>query len=222
MSALRILHVVPYYEQAWAYGGIPRLATTMTRALARRGHHVTVCTTDACDQDSRAARRPAETCGVDVCVFPNVSNALAYHQQLFTPVGLRSFLRSSAHTFDVAHIHACHNLPGVMAADAFSRARIPYVVQPNGTALPIERRILAKRIFAGTLGRRLLRGAARVIAVSDAERRQLAGLGVDDSRIVLIPNPVDDGEFAAIPDPAQVRARRIRRTGGPILPLTFG
>jgi len=31
---LRILHVVPYYEQAWAYGGIPRLVTTMTRGLS--------------------------------------------------------------------------------------------------------------------------------------------------------------------------------------------
>jgi len=38
---MRILHVVPYYDQAWAYGGIPRLATTMTRALARRGHGLT-------------------------------------------------------------------------------------------------------------------------------------------------------------------------------------
>src|SRR6266542_504082 len=205
MTALRILHVVPYYEQAWAYGGIPRLATAMTRALARRGHHVTVCTTDVRDQDSRAARDRARADGVDVRVFPNVSNALAYHHQLFTPIGMRSFLRSSAHSFDVAHIHACHNLPAVMAASALSRAGVPYVVQPNGTALPIERRILAKQIFARTAGRRLLRDAARVIAVSNAEGTHLRELGVDDSRIMLIPNPVDDAEFATIPDPSQFR-----------------
>src|SRR6266545_4656039 len=82
MSALRILHVAPYYEQAWAYGGIPRLATTMTRALARRGHHVTVCATDVCDQESRAARDGGQPHGVDVRLFPNVSNALAYRLQL--------------------------------------------------------------------------------------------------------------------------------------------
>ena len=56
---LRILHVVPYYEQAWAYGGIPRLTTTITRALARRGHDVTVCTTDVCDRTSRAVAVPS-------------------------------------------------------------------------------------------------------------------------------------------------------------------
>src|SRR6186997_733966 len=95
MTALRILHVVPYYEQAWAYGGIPRLATTMTRALARRGHDVIVCTTDACDAHTRATRR-AGLHGVEVRTFPNLSNAAAYHLQVFTPIGLRSYLRASA------------------------------------------------------------------------------------------------------------------------------
>src|SRR5262249_23881140 len=50
MTSLRILHVVPYYQLAWAYGGIPRVATTLTQGLARRGHQVTVYTTDACDE----------------------------------------------------------------------------------------------------------------------------------------------------------------------------
>src|SRR6266481_4992845 len=53
MQPLRILHVTPYFTDAWAYGGIPRLATSLARGLARRGHHVTVCTTDARDASSR-------------------------------------------------------------------------------------------------------------------------------------------------------------------------
>ena len=205
MSALRILHVVPYYEAAWAYGGIPRLATTMANALARRGHQVTICTTDARDQDSRASRREPGTDGVDVRMFPNVSNALAYHLQFFTPIGLRSFLRSSATQFDVAHIHACHNLPGVIAAGVLARAGVPYIVQPNGTARPIERRIAAKQIFARTIGRRLLRDAARVIAVSNAEHTQLQALGVDASRLVVLGNPIDETEFSRVPDGSQFR-----------------
>ncbi len=206
MSALRILHVVPYYEQAWAYGGIPRLATTLARGLARRGHDVTVCTTDVRDARSRTARDRTTSHGVDVRTFPNACNALAYHFQFFAPIGLRSFLRSSATTFDVAHIHACHNLPGAIAANALSRARVPYIVQPNGTAIPIERRIAAKQIFARTIGRRLLPGAARVIAVSDAECAQLREAGVTDSRIARVPNPIDDMEFAPLPDGAPFRA----------------
>ena len=206
MTALRILHVVPYYEQAWAYGGIPRLVTTMTRALARRGHHVTVCTTDVRDERTRAASGiPCEP-GIDVRMFPNVSNALAYHLQFFTPIGLRTYLTRAAATFDLAHIHACHNLPGVIAAAEMARAGVPYVVSPNGTARPIERRIVAKRVFALTAGRRMLAGAARIIAVSPSEKAQLLALGIDPSAIGEIPNPIDEAEFDRAPDAAGFRA----------------
>src|SRR5215813_4276513 len=50
---MRILHVSPYGEAAWAYGGIPRVVGALSRGLARRGHDVTVCTTDVCDESSR-------------------------------------------------------------------------------------------------------------------------------------------------------------------------
>jgi glycosyltransferase involved in cell wall biosynthesis len=206
MTALRILHVVPYYEQAWAYGGIPRLATTMTRALAQRGHQVTVCTTDVRDERTRASSLAPSAHGVDVRMFRNVSNAAAYHLQFFTPIGLRAYLKHAAAAFDIAHLHACHNLPGVIAAAELSRAGVPYLISPNGTARPIERRVLAKRVFALTAGRRMLADAARVIAVSRAERVQLQALGVKPSAIASIPNPIDDREFDRIPDGARLRA----------------
>ena len=181
MSALRILHVVPYYQHAWAYGGIPRVATTLTQGLARRGHHVTVFTTDACDERSRtSARHVADrfSGSLDVQIFPNLSNRLAYHWQFFTPTRLSARLRECVGSFDLGHIHACHNLPAAQAARALLRAGVRYVVSPHGTAPAFERRVLAKQIFTRTAGRHLLPGAARVLAVSDAERRQLLRLGV--------------------------------------------
>jgi glycosyltransferase involved in cell wall biosynthesis len=211
VAALRILHVVPYYEHAWAYGGIPRLATTMTRALSRRGHHVTVCTTDVRDERSRIEASSGASHGVDVQVFRNVSNRLAYHLQLFTPLGLRRHLRACAASFDVAHLHACHNLPGTIAAAALSRARVPFVVSPNGTAPPIERRILAKRIFAATAGRQVLTSAARVLAVTDVERKQLVALGVPPSRISVVPNPLDVEDDAGASLPSVADAARFRK-----------
>jgi glycosyltransferase involved in cell wall biosynthesis len=216
MRTLRILHVVPYYEQAWAYGGIPRLATTMTRALARRGHAVTVCTTDARDSVTRASATGPNPHGVDVRIFRNVSNAVAYHFQFFTPVGLRRFLRQSVGSFDIAHLHACHNLPAAIAASELTRAGVPYVVSPNGTAPAIERRITAKQLFTNTIGRSLLPGAARITAVSRAEVTQLRALGLDADSIVHIPNPIDETEFALPLDPSGYR-RRVGVDGAPLV-----
>jgi len=205
---LRILHVVPYYEQAWAYGGIPRLATAMTRGLARRGHAVTVCTTDVCDATSRASgSNPGLTPAVHV--FPNVSNRLAYHWQLFTPIGLAAYLRAHARQLDVAHLHACRNLPVVIAARALRRAGVPYVLSPNGTAPAIERRIAIKHLFDATIGRDSVRRAARLVAATRAERDQLQRLGVPSARVAVVPNPFDESEFESAPD-----GMRFRRTHG--------
>lgn len=218
MQSLRILHVTPYFTDAWAYGGIPRLAHALTRGLARRGHRVTVCTTDAYDARTRlptprAARTEA---GVELRVFPNLSNALAYHLQVFLPVGLNRYLRRHARSFDVAHLHACRNLPGAMAAFHLGRAGVPYVLAPNGTAPIIERRHTAKRLFDIAAGTRVLAGAARVLAVSDAESRQLKALGVDDRSVRQIPNPVDLDEFAAPITRGAFRGR-FALSGGPIV-----
>lgn len=214
MAPLRILHVVPYYEQAWAYGGIPRVATAVTQGLARRQHRVTVCTTDACDATSRLAIEPqsptpSRSAMPDVHIFRNLSNALAYEWQLFMPLGLGRALRTLAPACDIAHLHACRNLPVTLAARALRRAGIPYVVSPNGTAPRIERRIGAKRMFDATVGRGFLDRAARVLAVSGAERAQLLALGIPAARVSLLPNPIDEREFDPPPD-----GRRFRRAHG--------
>ncbi len=209
---LNILHVVPYYEQAWAYGGIPRVASALARGLARGGHRVTVCTTDACEAGRRLSRAPAEgnaedPAGVAVRVFRNVSNSAAYHLQFFTPVGLVSWLRRHAADFDVAHLHGCHHLPGALAARELSRRGVPYLLTPNGTAARIERRRMLKLVFGHTFGREVLSGAARVLAVSESERRVLLGLQVPAERLRVLPNPLDLDEFEPAAAKGKLRAR---------------
>src|SRR5205807_3123757 len=189
MPPLRVLQVTPYYAEAWAYGGVPRAATALARGLARRGHQVTVCTTDAAEPRARA-RGAAGAAGVEVRVFANVSNALAYHLQLFLPRGMDAWLAEHAGDFDVAHLHACHNVPTAVAARRLTAAGVPYVLSPHGTAPRIERRRALKWVFDHTVGRGVLDGAARLLAVSEAECRQLVALGVTPAAISVVPNPV--------------------------------
>lgn len=209
MTSRRVLHVTPYYAEAWGYGGIPRVSATLARGLTCVGHDVCVATTDAADATSRADRYENGADGVRVHVFPNLSNWLAYHAQFFVPLGLGEWLRRHAGAFDVAHLHGCHHLPGAIAARYLRRAGVPYVLSPHGTAPRIERRRIAKWMFDTTLGRGVLTGAARVIAVSDAERRQLLTLGVPALKIDVVPNPIDRSELQA-----PIASGRFRRRFG--------
>src|SRR5262245_22184880 len=223
MGGTRVLQVSPYYEGAWGYGGIPRVVAVLCAALARRGHRVTVCTTDACDSRTRLSNeggpgprlrpwRPrVGRDGVEVRVFPNLSNRLAYDLQLFQPIGLRHWLREHARGFDVAHVHGHHHLPGAIAASELCRARVPYLVEPNGTAPPGPRRRLAKAAFDRSFGRGVLRGARGVIAVTEAERVQLEALGIEPGRLCVLPNPLDLEEFAGVTRPATRGSDGLRR-----------
>jgi glycosyltransferase involved in cell wall biosynthesis len=219
MTPLRVLQVTPYFGEAWGYGGIPRIADALARGLSRRGHQVTVCTTDACTASTRlpthATARTAD--GAEVRVFRNVSNAMAYHGQAFLPVGLSRWMERHAASFDIAHLHACRNLPGAIAAWHLQRAGVPYILAPNGTAPRIERRRLAKAMFDAVAGRRVLTGAASILAVTEAERRQLNGLGVPGSKVHVIPNPIELDEFAG---PVRRGAFR-QRLGIPDAPIVL-
>jgi len=204
--SLEILHVTPYFGPAWGYGGIPRVATALAGALARRGHRVTVWTTDARD----AARRLGSderngVPGCDVRVFRNGSNRLAYHLQFFTPRGLRRAAARDARRFDIAHVHGHRHLLEVIGTRALRRAGVPYVSAPNGTAPRLERRFLMKRVWDLFWGQADLADAAAVLAVSEAERRQLHDMGVAPARVRLLPNPIDLDEFAPPPDRARFR-----------------
>lgn len=215
--SLRILHVSPYFGSAWAYGGIPRVATTLAGALANRGHRVTVWTTDAGDERRRLSSDPLDAAvGCDVRRFANGSNRLAYHLQFFTPRGLRRIAARDAAGFDIAHVHGHRHLLEVIGARALRRARVPYVSAPNGTAPRLERRHLLKGVWDALWGDADLARAAAVLAVSDAERRQLHALGVPAPRIRLVPNPIDPGEFTPPPDGARFR-RTWAASGEPIV-----
>jgi len=174
---------------------------------------VTVATTDARDGAGRLGgsrvrpRQAAGLDGVEVRVFPNPSDRLAYRRQLFLPLGLAGFLRERAAGFDVAHRHGFHHLLGVRAAGALRLAGVPYVAAPNGLASGTEGQRLAKRLFHLALGRGDLPGAARVLAVSGAERADLAALGVDPARLRVVDNPLDLADLDPPHPPGALRAR---------------
>ncbi len=95
------------------------------------------------------------------------------------------------------------------------------MLAPNGTATVIERRVMAKRAFDLLAGQRVLTGAARVIAVSCAERTQFDDLGIPAPKVRFVPNPIDLDEFAN-PPAQRIVPPPIRSAGSAPLVLFLG
>ena len=125
--------------------------------------------------------------------------------------GSTRFCATHARRFDIAHLHACRNLPVSIAARQLRAAGVPYVLAPNGTAPRLERRRAAKWIF--DRDRRTRRPAAMRRpcwrSASPSGHNSRAGRA-RRSRIRVIPNPVDLDEFAAAARASAASAQRMR------------
>jgi glycosyltransferase involved in cell wall biosynthesis len=186
---MRILHVAPFYEPAWALGGMVRAASGLCRALAARGHDVTVVTARP------GASDPAEEVegGVRILRF---EGPVALARRLFPwAPGLSRSLAGLLGDIQIVHVHGHRNGLAVSAVRACRRARVPFVLQPHGTFPEHGQHALEKRIFDRVVGERIVAQAAALIAVSDAEAAEL-------------PRPAQViGNGVTMPEPGRVSRR---------------
>jgi glycosyltransferase involved in cell wall biosynthesis len=100
------------------------------------------------------------------------------------------YCRARLKQFDVVHIFGLYDLLGPAVARVCRKQRIPYVVEPIGMFVPIVRNIALKRAYHALWGRRMLTGAAAVVATSEQEADELAAGGIPRERMVLRRNGV--------------------------------
>lgn len=166
-GTMRILHVTPFYEPFWAYGGMARSSAALCRALVARGHEVTVATALL----GEGAAREAVEGGVRVVRFPGPRAAARFLFPLAW--GLRRFLGAELKTFDVVHLLGHRNGLAVAAWRALSSSLPPWLLQPAGTFPHHGQRTVIKSLFDRVLGDRLVNEAGALIAVSASEARDL-------------------------------------------------
>jgi glycosyltransferase involved in cell wall biosynthesis len=197
---MKILLCVLYYEPAWAYGGPPRLAHQVARELVRRGHEITVCTTDALERDRRLAAGEVLSEGVRVVRFRNLSNRAAFHLKVFLPLGMRDWLRKRAGDFDLVHLFDTRTLQNAWASAEAVRACVPFVLSVWGS-LPRGGgwRGMVKAGYDRRHLPRLLGSAAALLAQNEHEASLYREYGGDPGRVNLWPLAVDPEELAELP-----------------------
>ncbi|MBI3814450.1 MAG: glycosyltransferase, partial [Nitrospinae bacterium] len=201
---MNILHIVPYFYPAWSYGGTPRVVYELCRELVRKGHNITVYTTDVFDKDSRQSAvgsRQSTTCieteveGIKIKYFRNLSNTLAFNQKVFISPGILKDLKKNLRQFDIVHLHEFRTLQNAAAYRYLTKYKIPYILSAHGSVLRLMGKEFLKGLFDVCIGFKILKSAKRVIAVSKIEVEQYINMGVPKDKISLIPNGINLTEF---------------------------
>jgi glycosyltransferase involved in cell wall biosynthesis len=177
----------------------------MARAVARRGHHVAIYTTDrdAEPREGLTAGRVFDDRGVEIRVF-----AQGAPRFFATSWPLAQALDAAVRDVDVVHIHSLFLFHVWAAARACRRHGKPYLLRPHGTLDPFirQRRQVPKRVLGLLFQDRVIREAA-ALHWTAAEEGELAAPASLGARGVVVPNGLDLQEFATLPQSGALRAR---------------
>ena len=213
---MRILHIIPYFYPAWAYGGTCRAAWELARALVRKKQQVVVYTTDAQDAHSRAAPSFELVDGVEIHRIRNLSNHLAWGRA-FLPLGFGHHLREELGRADVAHLHEFRSYQNSVALSLMEKMDVPFVLTAQGGLPRIMGRDSLKLLYDKMFGQRILRNATRLHALNVMEQEQFLALGVDPERVAILPIGVDLEQYLSLPQISGFRVRFGIPEGVPIV-----
>jgi glycosyltransferase involved in cell wall biosynthesis len=219
---MKILHIIPYFYPAWAYGGTPRVVFDLCKELVKQGHDVTVYTTDTFDKNNRIqheTRNPKPEIpfsasyfddvvdGIRIRYFRNLSNRLAFTQKIFLTPGFMLRINQGLEGVDVVHLQEYRTLQNISAWQACRKKGIPYVVSAHGAILRIMGREKRKGLFDSMWGYNILRDANKLVALTELEKRQYEEFGIAGEKIEVIPNGIDLTQFASLPEKGSFRKK---------------
>ena len=192
--------VIPYFHPASQYGGTPRAAYELGRALVSRGHQVRVLTTDSAGDVrlSQTAVHSKSVEGIEVHYYRNISNYLAHRHRLFFAPRFQAELRKQLSDCDVLHIHEFRSTLTIPAVRTARQLALSYVLSPHGGLRHFGKHS-AKVVFDTLWGRSILAGAAAVLVLTRKEESDALQFRVLPSRIRHLPNVIEPSDYAVLP-----------------------
>lgn len=91
----------------------------------------------------------------------------------------------------VVHLNSHWRLPNWWLSRLARKYGVPYVFHPRGMLLLGHRRVWLKKLYNLLVGNRIVSQAARVVALSNFERRHFYPYPITEKQVVVIPNSVE-------------------------------
>ncbi len=186
---MKIVQVIPYFNPI--YGGEVNVCYNLSANLARRGHKVTILTSDL-RYDEEFARHLER---VEVIPFGTKAKVGLIS---YTP-SIKRWMKENADDQSLFHLHAFRTYQNIAVTGSLRRIDVPYLIQAHGSLPRIAGKDISKRMFDELWGDRILRSASRFIALNDREEMQYVGLGLEPSRVRIIPNAIDLAKYEPLP-----------------------
>lgn len=195
---MRIVHLIPYFYPAWAYGGTPRAVYEIARRQVKEGDDVTVITTNAYEKDKVLDPGVSKIEGIKVIRLNTLSNFLTW--KFHFPIPLK--FKFTNEKFDVVHLHETRTLLNLFFLISGDFKKVLF--SPWGT-LPVNDRFLGvKYIFDFLVINILRKYVDRAIVQTSHEARVVRDWKISKD-INILPLGIDFSFFRDLPDRKESR-----------------
>ena len=205
---MNILHVVPSFAPCFSAGGVVNASYQIAKKQVENGHTVSVYTTDSCQKRLKFEDNyNVDVDGIKVFYFKNISNDIKNRLTIDTPASSVNYLRKTINNFDIIHIHEHRHSLAIATHRYAKKNNVPYVLQAHGSVLPFFQKEKFKEIFDKIWGFDILYDASRVFALTEVEKQQYLKMGVDESKIEIVPLGINLDEYETLPPKGKFRQK---------------
>ncbi len=199
---MKVLHVIPTYESAWAFGGgTIKAVSQLCRGLVKQGLDVTVYTTNA---DGKGGYfdvplgKPVDIGGVKVWYFHCSFGAKdAFYSKL-----LAKHLEDTVKDFDIVHVAAFWQFIQVSVSRACRKFNVPYIVSTHGCLMKwgLGRKRWKRFPYWYLFTRPTLLKANAIHYVSNGERTESLKRFNQDVPSYIVPNCLESDDYIVLPE----------------------
>jgi glycosyltransferase involved in cell wall biosynthesis len=177
-----------------SFGGIKNHVYYQSKEMIKRGHNVTVYTSNAYNMSENNDRYGLHDIeGIKVRYFNR-----PFPRKLFLIHSMIPYLRNNISQFDLIHLQDFRTFINVIAYYYARKNNIPYVISAGGSmpwgSNPFK--IIKKFLFDLIIGNNMLRNSARLVALSEIEIEQYEKTGIIRDHIEIVPNGIDPSEMS--------------------------
>jgi glycosyltransferase involved in cell wall biosynthesis len=189
---MKVIQICPFFYPV--KGGVEEHVLQLSKGLAKRGHIVTIFTSDS-SRDSRIKTKVETIEGLQVFRFTTIFSLGDFGK--FWPGFITKLMKED---YDIIHVHSYRHLHTILAAFISKLRGIPCIITTHSPFHPLHIRSLFSKLFVVTYDNFfkffLDKLFSKVITITDTETKYFKHL--EREKIVAIPNGINKKIFRKI------------------------
>lgn len=184
---MKILMFITVYLPSPIYGGPTTVAQQQVKELVRRGHEVTIITSDiySFNPQRKIEEKISNIDGAKVIYFD--SGAIKSKFSLTYSHELIKWCEENIGEYDVVHIHFAREILAIKLANLCKKKKVPYFLQTHGM---LNKQFGVRKLLDKLIVKNLLKSANGVLVLQEIERDVICNLDKNINTI-LLPNGIE-------------------------------